>query len=118
MQGEPMLHFQPLDEFGFHHALASVGGVALVLFSGPDCGACRQVERLLPEAAEGLADALYAVDVQQSMGLARAYEVFHLPALFLFIGGQFHRPVHGEATPAGLRAGIRAALSAPAQEEP
>jgi len=113
-----MLKFTTLTEFDFHHALAQSEGISIVMFSGPDCGTCRKVEKLLPQAAAGLASALYKVDVQQSMGLARQYDVFHLPTLFMFVNGHFHAPLHTEVTPAKMQAAMEAALAQPAEEEP
>jgi thioredoxin-like negative regulator of GroEL len=107
-----------LTEFDFHPTLAQSIGVSLVLFSGPDCGTCRQVEKLLPQCVEGMVSALYKVDVQQSTALAREYEVFHLPALFMFVDGAYHALLHSEATPAKLRQVIENALALPAEDEP
>lgn len=106
-----------LDEFNFHAGVAHSAGTVLVLFSSPDCGACRGVERRLP----GLVDpdvALFRVDVQQSIALARQYEVFHLPALFLFKDGQYHAKVECEMTVDALRGAIASALARPPEEEP
>lgn len=113
-----MLTFQPLTEFDFHQALDRTEGPALVLFSSPACGTCRTVEKRLPQAAQGAAAALFKVDVQQSIGLARAYDIFHLPALFLFVDGQFHARLDCEVAPVKLAAAMEMALSQPAQEEP
>lgn len=107
----------PIDEFHFHARLRQTPGAALVLFSSPDCGSCRQVERRLP-AAVGPDIALYKVDVQKSTALARQYEVFHLPALFLFRDGHYHAKLECEVTPEKLERAIEAALAGPAQEEP
>jgi thioredoxin 1 len=108
---------EPVDEFSLPHRLAQTPGVSLVLFSSPSCGACRNVERLLPTAAP--ADVrLFRVDVQQALALARAYEVFYLPAIFLFRDGHYHARLDCEITPASVRAAIAAALAAPAEEEP
>lgn len=60
----------------------------------------------------------YVVDVQTATALAREYEVFHLPSLFLFVDGHFHAPVHAEATPEKLASAIQTALDLPAHEEP
>ena len=113
-----MLHFKTLTEFDFHHTLAQSDGASIVVFSGPDCTTCRTVEKLLPPALQGLVAALYKVDVQQSMGLGREFEVFHLPSLFLFVDGRFHAPLHSEVTPAKMQQAIEAALAKPAQDEP
>ena len=114
----PMLTFTPLTEFDFHHQLAESEGPVLVLFGAPGCGSCRKVEKLLPEAVAGLVSGLYKVDVQQSMGLARAYEVFHLPALFLFVDGRYHAPIESEVTAVKMQQALEQALAAPPQDEP
>jgi len=113
-----MLLIKPLTDSDFHHTLAQSEGVSIVMFSGPDCGTCRKVEKLLPQTAAGLVSNLYKVDVQHSMGLARQYEVFHLPTLFLFVNGHYHAPLHSEVTPGKLQTAIEAALAQPAEEEP
>lgn len=112
------MHLNPLTEFDYHQRLAATPGVALVLFTSPDCGTCRVVERLLPIAGAGLATAIYTVDVQQATALARAFDLFHLPALFLYRDGQFHARLETEATPEKLRAAIEQALAREAEEEP
>lgn len=107
---------QDLDEFSYHHRLKRQHGVALVLFSSPTCGVCRQVERLLPEAAAEVA--LFRVDVQKSPGLAREYDVFHLPALFLYRDGHYHARLDCQVAPAILRRRVATALAEPPEEEP
>lgn len=107
-----------LTEFDFHPRIAHSNGVSLVMFSGPDCGGCRRLEKLLPRLAAGRATYLYKVDVQKSTALAREYEVFHLPSLFLFVDGRFHAPLHAEPVVEKFSAAIEWALSEPAHEEP
>ncbi len=106
-----------LDEFNLHQRLAQSAGVSLVLFTSPTCGTCRHVEQRLPQAVPP-GTRLYRVDVQQAQALARAYDVFHLPALFLFRDGRYHARLDCELTPTALQATIERALAAPAQEEP
>lgn len=108
----------PLTEFDYHQRLAEVPGVALVLFSSPECGSCRAVERRLPEAAGDRVTALFKVDVREATALARAFDVFHLPTLFLYRDGRFHAVLQSEVTAQALQRAIAAALAAPAQEEP
>lgn len=110
------MHLTPLTEFNYHATLARTAGASLVLFGSPECGACRQVEKLLPAAAG--AATLYKVDVQQATALARAFDIFHLPTLFLYRDGHFHAVMNCEITPATLPSAIQAALAEPAQEEP
>ena len=108
----------PLSEFDFHPRLAHSDGVSLVLFTAPGCGSCRVWLRLLQRFTLPLLQHCYVVDVQIATALAREYEVFHLPALFLFVAGKFHGPLHAEATPALLTEAISCALGQPAHEEP
>lgn len=112
------MELQPLTEFDYHHVLAATPGVSLVLFTSPDCGTCRVAERLLPHAAAGVAGTCFKVDVQEATALARAFDLFHLPALFLYKDGHFHAVLAAELTPERLRQAVLAALAAPAQEEP
>jgi thioredoxin 1 len=112
------MQLQPLTEFDYHHTLARTPGASLVLFSSPDCGSCRKVERLLPAAVGDAIGACYKVDVQQATALARQFDLFHLPALFLYRDGHFHAALESEITPARLQEAIRAALARPAEEEP
>ncbi len=111
--------FTPLDEFGFHHALTGTRGIALVIFTSAGCGSCRAWKRLLaayrtqhPELA------LFEVDAGHAQALAREFNVFHLPSLFLYRDGHFHSALHSEAHPEKLRVAIEAALALPAQEAP
>lgn len=108
---------EPLDEVHYHHRLREAGGLALVLFSSPTCGTCRVVEQRLPERAPAEVK-LFKVDVQQSPGLARAHDVFHLPAMLLYHDGQFHARLDCAVTRLSLENALAAALAAPAQEEP
>jgi thioredoxin-like negative regulator of GroEL len=77
-----------LSEFDFHPRLAASTGTAIVMFSGPDCGACKRLEKHLPVWLSGHASHLFKVDVQRSSALAHAYEVFHLPSLFVLAATQ------------------------------
>lgn len=106
-----------LDEASYHRRLASTPGLALVLFGGPDCGACRVAESRLPAAAPA-GISLFKVDVQRATALARAFEVFHLPELFLYRDGHFHARLACEISTPALAAALDRALAAPAEEEP
>lgn len=90
----------------------------MVMFSGPHCGACKRLEKHLPEWLGGRADHLYKIDAQKSSGLARAFDVFHLPSLFVFVDGRFHAPLSAEAAPPPMQAALDRLLSEPAHEEP
>jgi thioredoxin 1 len=113
-----MLAFKQLDEFSFYAALAQSPGASLVLFDSPECGACRTLKQQLPALLGAAVQQLYRVDVGESTGLAREYEVFYLPALFLFVDGHFHAPVQSVLTAPALRAAIESVMRQPAQEAP
>ncbi|MDO9226268.1 MAG: thioredoxin family protein [Pseudomonadota bacterium] len=106
-----------LDESRYHPRLLEAGGIAVVLFSSPACGTCRVVEKRLPTALpEGTH--LFKVDVQRATGLARAFEIFHLPTLLLYRDGHFHARLESEISAPALRAAMARALARPAEEEP
>lgn len=108
---------QPLDESSYHRSLARTTGLALVLFSSDSCGTCRVVANRLPlSAPDGVQ--LFVVDVQVATALARAFEVFHLPTLLLYVDGHYHARLDCEVTPNRLLAEIEHALRQPAEEEP
>ncbi|MBZ0090753.1 MAG: thioredoxin family protein [Sulfuricellaceae bacterium] len=113
-----MTEFEVLTEFDFHAAVAGSSGTALVLFGAPACGACRRMEAVLPRAVAETGVRLFKVDVQASTALAREYEIFHLPALFLFREGRYHAPLACQPTPEAIRQALAQALAQPAEEEP
>jgi thioredoxin 1 len=109
----------PLDEFRFHHTLAATRGIALVIFTSAGCNSCRAWKRLLGAYHTQHPDlALFEVDVGHAQALAREFNVFHLPALFLYRDGHFHGTLQCEAQPDKLHAAIADALGASAQEAP
>jgi thiol-disulfide isomerase/thioredoxin len=108
-----------LDQFSFHHVLAETPGPALVIFTAPHCGSCRAMRKALaifvashPEVS------LFEVDAQRDMALTREFEVFHLPALFLYVGGRFHGEIQCEPLPHRLERSVATAMTLPAQEAP
>lgn len=108
-----------LSQFDFHHTLAQTEGISLVYFTAPGCGACRQFRQVIDNHPQEFALLnLFEVDAQQDMALTREFDVFHLPAMFLFREGQYHAPIHAEPQPASLIAAIEAALAQEPQEAP
>ncbi len=90
----------------------------MVLFSAPRCGACRTWKTLLPQALADMARALYEVDVSEATGVARCFEIFHLPTVYLYRDGQFHAELQCEARLDTIRETTHRLLAAPAQDEP
>ena len=116
--GSPAAAWRELTEFDFHRRLARTPGTSIVLFSAPGCNACGALETRLPALLEGIPAQLYKVDVQQATALARAYDIFHLPSLRVFVGGSYHGELQAEPRPEPFRRALQALLAAPAQEEP
>ena len=112
------MHFTSLTEFDFYSRLAHSPGVSLVLFSGPHCGACRRAEAVLPQAMADAVAHLFKVDVEKCTALAREYEIFHLPAMLLFVDGHFHAAIDSPLLPEKLRQTVTTALTLPAEEAP
>jgi thioredoxin-like negative regulator of GroEL len=115
----PDAPFTPLDEFGFHQRLAQGRGTALVIFTSQGCSSCRAWKTLLAQHRQLHADLeLFEVDAGHAQALAREFNVFHLPALFLYRDGHYHGALHCEARTGALTLAIQSALAAPAQDAP
>lgn len=111
--------FTPLDEFDFHRRIAATPGPALAIFTGRGCASCRAWKQLLAAYhAQQPGIALFEVDTGLAQALAREFELFHLPALFLYCGGRFYGTLQTEARLDALHTAIESALAAPAQEAP
>lgn len=112
-----MAEARKLSDFEFHHVLEATQGIALVMFSAPACGACKQLRQILSQD-DFSAMSFFEVDASTDMGITREFEVFHLPALFLFVDGQYHSEIQAEAHPQPIRRAIEAAMLQPAEEAP
>ncbi|MDH5407064.1 MAG: thioredoxin family protein [Gammaproteobacteria bacterium] len=108
-----------LHDANFYSTLQETKQSCLVIFTSTGCASCRAWKEILLEYLQ-LHDSLtmFEVDAHESMALVSEYEVFHLPALFLFKDGAFHSPLQCEANIEKLHNAINTALSKPAQEEP
>lgn len=112
------MSLQALDEFEFYARLEEISGVAVVLFTAPYCGSCRAFHLGLTRLSDEDGLVVFEVDAGMNPGLVQAYEVFHLPALFLFLDGRYHAELQCDPTPAALRAALAVAEHAPAQDPP
>lgn len=108
-----------LDDLNFHHTLAETPGAALVFFTAPNCGACRSLKRALEKYLhEHPPLPVFEIDAVHNGGLVNALEIFHLPAIFLYMNGHYHRELKCEPLPARINHAIQTALSLPAEDEP
>lgn len=114
-----MTEIARLDDLNFHHALAETPGAALVFFTAPHCGACRNLKRALERFLQEYPPLpVFEVDAVHNGGMVNALEIFHLPALFLYVDGHYHRELKCEPLPACIHSTIQSALLLPAEEEP
>jgi thioredoxin 1 len=110
---------QVLNEHEFYNRLAETVGPCIVFFTKPGCSACRAWKRLLNDLLQHRHDiTVYQIDAEQNMALSHEYELFHLPALYMFVNGEFHCELQVEARLSHLLHGIDAALAAPAEDAP
>lgn len=108
-----------LDQFDFHHRIPDTRGTALVIFTGPACGSCVAWKRLLYDYATRVSGTLiFEVDAERDLALAREFDVFHLPTIFLFRDGEFHGELQCEASPAAVQSEIQSLLNQQPRELP
>ena len=113
----PML--ATLNQFDFHHTLEERRGLSIVFFSSTSCASCSFWKQLLGNYKQRHPEIeVYEVDAKQDQALAEEFNLFHLPALFLYADGAFHAELQCEANFEKLDASINAALRNPAQEAP
>lgn len=108
-----------LDDESFYPHLETSKGLSVIFFSSHGCASCRRWKEVFREFLTLYDDVqVCAVDAQASMALTRAYDVFHLPSLFLFVDGQYHRALQPHASIASLREAIDQAIILHAEDEP
>ena len=108
-----------LTDLNFHHVLAETSGAALVFFTAPNCGACRSLKTALRKWLHDYPPLpVFEVDAVHNGGLVNALDIFHLPALFLYVDGHYHCELQSEALPARIHIAIQTALQLPAEDEP
>lgn len=113
----PAPAIEPVDDHQVYRAIER-GGDVLLLITSPFCGACKAMRRAVAELPAALVDRILDADAGASPGLVADLEVFHLPALFLFRGGAFHRPIEAPPRVAALVAALEIAKAGPASEPP
>lgn len=118
-QPTPDFPLPALDQFDFHARLTDMTGTSLVMFTAPDCGSCRHLRQVLHEVRRRRPGwHIFTVDAERDQALVNEFEVFHLPTVFLFNGGQFHCELATAARPDAVIAAVGAALQQPAAEAP
>jgi len=108
-----------LTQFNFYPQLEQTKGLSLIYFSAHFCSSCKHLTHILTKlAAEQDKLTVFQVDAQQDQALVAEYEVFHLPALFLFNNGHYHAQLQCEARIPSILDAIQKAANQPAEEAP
>lgn len=108
-----------IEQFEFHQTLETTAGTSIVFFSSHECLSCRYWQQLLEHYSKLHPNThIFKIDAGQDQALTEEFNVFHLPALFLYRNGQYHRPLQCEANLDALAAAVTEALAAPAEEMP
>lgn len=114
-----MQEIKALTQFNFYSELEQRAGLSLVYFTADSCASCRHLSLILKQLQQQRADiSIYKIDAQQDQALVTEYEVFHLPALFLFKDGHYHAELHCEARLTSIEQAVEAANIASAEEAP
>lgn len=90
----------------------------MVLFSTPHCGACRAWKRLLPDALPDIVETFFEVDISEATGVARYFDIFHLPTIYIYRDGRFHAQLQCPACCEAIRKTALRLLETAAQDEP
>lgn len=110
---------EKITDFDFYPRLREATGLVLLLFTAPGCAACRVLKGLLLEYETMRAElTVWEANAVENGALVSEFEVFHLPALFLFRNGEFWRPIYCEAKPTALHHAVEDALSRAPMEAP
>jgi thioredoxin 1 len=111
--------FPQLSQSDLHHRIAENPAPTIVFFRSDACSSCRHLHKILEQVHRHRPDWLvYEVDAQAEIGLTREFEIFHLPAIFLFKQGDFHCEISCEASPSAVEEAVTEAMRQPAQEAP
>ncbi|MDH5393634.1 MAG: thioredoxin family protein [Gammaproteobacteria bacterium] len=114
-----MPSIKTLTQFDFYPEIEATRGLSLIYFSAHACSSCLHLSHLLTEMAKNQPElSIFKVDAQQDQALVAEYEVFHLPALFLFKQGQYHAQLVCEARSSSILNAISHASCQTAEEAP
>lgn len=114
-----MTAIKALTQFDFYPQIEQTPGLSLIYFSAEGCSSCRYLTQVLNQMSKTQPEiSVFQVDAQQDQALVTEYEVFHLPAMFLFNQGHYHAELHCEASITSILEAIETSISKPAEEAP
>ena len=113
-----MIMLEPLSPFEYYHILDARRDPSLVCFTKPNCGGCRRLKHLLQEEPLDIPNLrCFEVSVEDAYGLVEEFNIFHLPTMFLYFNGEFHREIHSRLDRPSLQAAISNGLLQPPVED-
>jgi len=111
--------FDSLNQFDFYSTLDEIKGPTIIFFTSVGCASCHYWERILAQYKEENPQlSIFQIDAAQDQALTEEFEIFHLPALFLYIDGNYHSAIQCEAKLTVLSAEVQKLMALPAQEVP
>jgi len=114
-----MSAIKALTQFDFYPQIEQTKGLSLIYFTAHFCASCKHLTHILSQLAEEQKDvSIFQVDAQQDQALVAEYEVFHLPAMFLFHNGHYHAQLQCEARIPNILNAIKRAAELPAEDAP
>jgi thioredoxin-like negative regulator of GroEL len=99
--------------------MQNTSGLSLVFFSSENCASCHYWEQLLWKfkSAHNYVN-VFRVDAARDQALVEEFEIFHLPAIYLYMDGEFHSEIQCVAKLEVLEKEIQKLMLMPAQELP
>ncbi len=111
--------FVALDQFNFHQKISETENIAIAMFEKQGCSSCHHWKKLLYDYKNDHSNTdLFIVDAESEAALAQEFDIFHLPALFLYKAGVFHSELQCEGKQSCLKQTITERLNAPPNEAP
>ena len=83
------MNVEALKAHDFFPLLDSRQEPSLVFFATPACSSCKRLRSILISTEFDIPDLrCFQVQAEQAGGLIEEYDIFHLPAIFLFMNGE------------------------------
>ncbi|WP_083915657.1 thioredoxin family protein [Thiofilum flexile] len=107
-----------ITDLNFYAVLAEHPDPTLILVTAPHCGACQVLRQALSHSTLANAMPIFELDAVHNSSIVQELEIFHLPALFLYVNGEFHAELRTEPKPRAIQQALEHALTQPAEEAP
>ena len=72
----------------------------------------------MPDALSDVVETFFEVDVSEATGVARYFDIFHLPTIYFYRNGRFHAQLQCPASRETIRETASHLLDAAAADEP